>query len=165
MDGLLSVSWGTVFWATVAFLIVLYILKKYAWGPILKSLDERSQHIENALGEADRARQEMANLKSGNEELLREARNERDRILKDAKAVGEKVKIEIETKAREQSGRMIESALLEINNQKQRAITELKNQVATLSIEIAEKLVKEKLSEPEKQKALNSALAAELSAN
>ncbi|MBL7941901.1 MAG: F0F1 ATP synthase subunit B [Flavobacteriales bacterium] len=165
MEGLLSVSIGTVFWASLAFLVVLFILKKYAWGPILKSLDERSQSIENALNEAEKARQEMTGLKAGNEALLKEARNERDRILKESKEVAEKVKADIEARARENAERLMANARVEIDNQKKAAMTELKNYMATLSIDIAEKLVKEKLSDGDKQKALNHALAAEINAN
>ena len=165
MDGLLSVSYGTVFWATVAFLVVAFLLKKMAWGPILKSLDERSQGIENALNEAERARQEMSKLQAGNEQLLREARDERDRILVEAKALKDSIVSEARTKATEESTRIIESARQEIDNQKKAAITELKNQVATLSVDIAEKLTREKLSDSEKQKALNESLIAEIRSN
>jgi F-type H+-transporting ATPase subunit b len=165
MDGLLSVSYGTVFWATVAFLVVAFLLKKMAWGPILKSLEERSQGIENALNEAERARQEMSKLQAGNEQLLREARDERDRILVEAKALKDSIVSEARTKATEESTRIIESARQEIDNQKKAAITELKNQVATLSVDIAEKLTREKLSDSEKQKALNESLIAEIRSN
>jgi F-type H+-transporting ATPase subunit b len=165
MDGLLSVSYGTVFWATVAFLIVAFLLKKMAWGPILKSLEERSQGIENALNEAERARQEMSKLQAGNEQLLREARDERDRILVEAKALKDSIVSEARAKATEESTRIIESARQEIDNQKKAAITELKNQVATLSVDIAEKLTREKLSDSEKQKALNESLIAEIRSN
>ena len=165
MDGLLSVSYGTVFWATVAFLIVAFLLKKMAWGPILKSLEERSQGIENALNEAERARQEMSKLQAGNEQLLREARDERDRILVEAKALKDSIVSEARTKATEESTRIIESARQEIDNQKKAAITELKNQVATLSVDIAEKLTREKLSDSEKQNALNESLIAEIRSN
>jgi F-type H+-transporting ATPase subunit b len=165
MDGLLSVSYGTVFWATVAFLVVAFLLKKMAWGPILKSLEERSQGIENALNEAERARQEMSKLQAGNEQLLREARDERDRILVEAKALKDSIVSEARTKATEESTRIIESARQEIDNQKKAAITELKNQVATLSVDIAEKLTREKLSDNEKQKALNESLIAEIRSN
>ena len=165
MDGLLSVSYGTVFWATVAFLVVAFLLKKMAWGPILKSLDERSQGIENALNEAERARQEMSKLQAGNEQLLREARDERDRILVEAKALKDSIVSDARTKATEESTRIIEAARMEIDNQKKAAITELKNQVATLSVDIAEKLTREKLSDSEKQKALNESLIAEIRSN
>jgi F-type H+-transporting ATPase subunit b len=165
MDGLLSVSYGTVFWATVAFLVVAFLLKKMAWGPILKSLEERSQGIENALNEAERARQEMSKLQAGNEQLLREARDERDRILVEAKALKDSIVSEARSKASEESTRIITAARQEIDNQKKAAITELKNQVATLSVDIAEKLTREKLSDSEKQKALNESLIAEIRSN
>jgi F-type H+-transporting ATPase subunit b len=165
MDGLLSVSYGTVFWATVAFLVVLFLLKKFAWGPILKSLDERSQGIENALNEAERARQEMSKLQAGNEQLLRQARDERDKILTEAKALKDSIVTEARTKAAEESTRIITAARVEIENQKKAAITELKNQVATLSVDIAERLTREKLTDGEKQKALNESLIAEIRTN
>ena len=165
MDGLLSVSYGTVFWATVAFLVVAFLLKKMAWGPILKSLDERSQGIENALNEAERARQEMSKLQAGNEQLLREARDERDRILVEAKALKDSIVSEARSKASEEATLIIAAARMEIDNQKKAAITELKNQVATLSVDIAEKLTREKLTDSEKQKALNESLIAEIRSN
>jgi F-type H+-transporting ATPase subunit b len=165
MDALLSVSYGTVVWASIAFLVVAWLLKKFAWGPILKSLDERSQGIENALNEAERARQEMSKLQAGNEQLLRQARDERDKILTEAKALKDSIVSEARTKASEESTRIITAARLEIENQKKAAITELKNQVAILSVDIAEKLTREKLSDSEKQKALNETLIAEIRSN
>jgi len=165
MEGLLSVSVGTVFWASVSFLIVLFLLKKLAWGPIVQSLKEREEGIANALNEAERARQEMAKLQAGNEELLRQARDERDNILKDAKAIADKMRSEAVAKAQADADRMITAARAEIENTKKAAIAELKNSVATLSIEIAEKLVREKLTDADKQKALNQSMAADISAN
>ncbi len=165
MEGLLSVSVGTVFWASVSFLIVLFLLSKFAWKPIVQSLKEREEGIANALNEADRARLEMQKLQAGNEQLLKEAREERDQILKDAKAVAEKLRAEAVAKTQADADRMIAAAKAEIETQKKAAITELKNSVATLSIDIAEKLVREKLSDSDKQKALNQAMAADISAN
>jgi len=165
MEGLLSVSIGTVAWATISFLIVLFLLKKLAWGPIVQSLKEREEGIANAIREADRAREEMARLQAGNEELLRQAREERDVILREAKAVGEKMRTEAQQRAQNEADRMISSARQEIDNQKKAAIADLKNQVAQLSIEIAEKLVREKLSDGDRQKALNQALTGEFSKN
>lgn len=165
MEGLLSVSVGTVFWASISFIIVLLLLKKLAWGPIVASLKEREEGIANALNEAERARAEMAKLQAGNEQLLREAREERDQILKEAKLMGDKMRAEATAKAQSEADRMIAAAKAEIDNQKKAAIAELKNSVATLSIDIAEKLVKEKLTDADKQKALNHSLAAEISAN
>ncbi|MBL0314441.1 MAG: F0F1 ATP synthase subunit B [Flavobacteriales bacterium] len=165
MGGLLSVSIGTAAWATIAFLLVAFILKKMAWGPILKSLEERSLGIENALNEAEKARLEMTKLQAGNEQLLREARDERDKILAEAKALKDSIVSEARNKASEESTRLITAARLEIENQKKAAITELKNQVAVLSVDIAEKLTREKLSDGEKQKALNESLIAEIRSN
>jgi F-type H+-transporting ATPase subunit b len=165
MEGLLSVSVGTVFWASISFIIVLLLLKKLAWGPIIASLKEREEGIANALNEAERARAEMAKLQAGNEQLLREAREERDQILKEAKLMGDKMRAEATAKTQAETDRMIAAAKAEIDNQKKAAIAELKNSVATLSIDIAEKLVKEKLTDADKQKALNHSLAAEISAN
>jgi F-type H+-transporting ATPase subunit b len=163
--GLLSVSVGTVFWASIAFLLVLFILKKMAWGPIIASLKEREEGIANALNEAQRAREEMAKLQSSNEQLLRDAREERDALLKDARAVKDNIIGEARAKATEEATRLITAAKAEIENQKKAAITELKNQVATLSVDIAEKLVREKLTDADKQKALNESHIAQISAN
>ncbi|MEY2763792.1 MAG: hypothetical protein RLZZ205_216 [Bacteroidota bacterium] len=165
MEGLLSVSVGTVFWASIAFILVLVILKKMAWGPILQTLEEREQGIANALKQAELAKAEMASLKSGNEQLLKEAREERDRILKEAKEIGDKMRSEAKERAAQDGAALLANAQREIETQKKAAIQELKNQVANLSIQIAEQLVKDKLSDTEKQNALNSQLIDELKAN
>lgn len=165
MDGLLSVSIGTVAWATISFLLVLLILRKMAWGPIVNSLKEREEGIARALNEADKAREEMARLKSGNEDLLRQAREERDQILREAKAIGDKMRSDAQQRANTEAERLITVARVEIENQKKAAIAELKNQVATLSIDIAEKIVREKLNDAERQKALNHSLTSEISKN
>jgi F-type H+-transporting ATPase subunit b len=165
MEGLLSVSVGTVFWASIAFISVLLILKKMAWGPILKTLEEREQGIANALKQAELAKEEMASLKSGNEQLLKEAREERELILKEAKEMGDKMRSEAKERAVSDAAQLLANAQREIETQKKAAIEELKNQVASLSIEIAEKLVKDNLSDVEKQNALNSRLIQDLKAN
>ncbi len=165
MEGLLSVSVGTVFWASIAFIAVLVILKKMAWGPILQTLEEREQGIANALKQAELAKEEMASLKSGNEQLLKDAREERDRILKEAKEIGDRMRAEAKDRAAQEGAVMLANAQREIETQKMAAIQELKNQVASLSIQIAEQLVKDKLSDAEKQNALNSKLIEELKAN
>jgi F-type H+-transporting ATPase subunit b len=162
---LLSVSVGTVFWASVAFLLVLFLLFKFAWKPILQSLEDRSNSIDNALNEAARAREEITKLQAGNEQLLRQARDERDAILNEAKAMKDSIISEAREKAQADATRIMTSARMEIDNQKKAAITELKNQVASLSIEIAEKLTREKLADADKQKALNESLIADIKAN
>jgi len=132
----------------------LVILAKTAWKPILKMLRDREDSIENALQEADKARQEMANLRSDNEKLLQEAREERDNLLKEAREVKENIISEAKKKANDEGDRLIANAKEEIENQKRSALQELKTQVASLSIEIAEKVIREQLSDDSRQKEL-----------
>ena len=148
---LVSPGIGLIFWMTLSFLIVLFILKKFAWKPIMKSLHEREDTIDEALHAADRAREDMKKLKFDNEELLKQAKEERDDILKAARKVKDSIIEESKIKANEEANRIIESAKEAIENEKLAAITDLKNQLATLSIDIAEKLIKEELSTNIKQ--------------
>ena len=131
--------------------IVLFILKKFAWKPIMKSLHERENTIDEALHAADKAREDMKKLKFDNEELLKQAKEERDKILKEARKVKDSIIEESKIKANEEANRIIESAIETIKHEKMAAITDLKNQLATLSINIAEKLIKEELSTNIKQ--------------
>jgi F-type H+-transporting ATPase subunit b len=149
---MLEVSWGTVLWTTIAFLIVAFILAKLAWKPILASIREREDSIDDALKSADKAREELANLKSSNEELIKEARAERDNLLKEARVTREKIITEAKEKAEAEYSKIVGSAKEDIRNEKMAAITELKKQVADLSIHIAEKVLREELGESEKQK-------------
>lgn len=146
MGALLTPAAGVVIWTTIAFLTVLFILRKFAWKPILKGLKDREESIDNALSAAERARNEMANLQADNERLLQEARVERDRILKEARDMRDSMVNDAKGKAQEEADRMITAAREAIANEKNRAVAELKNQVANLSIEIAEKLVRQNLS-------------------
>ncbi len=139
---------------TLSFGLVLYLLGKFAWKPIMKMLKEREESIENALHAADKARDEMKNLVSDNERLLAEAKNERDAILSEARKIREKMIEEARGKANEEAQRIVENAKERIENEKMAAITELKNQIALLSIEIAEKLIREELSHDKKQEEL-----------
>jgi F-type H+-transporting ATPase subunit b len=145
---------GLIFWMTLSFGLVLWLLAKYAWKPIMKMLKEREESIENALHQADRAREEMKNLVNDNERLLAEAKNDRDAILSEARKIREKMIEEARFKANEEAQRIVDSALERIENEKMAAITELKNQIALLSIEIAEKLIREELSHDKKQEDL-----------
>lgn len=156
---------GLVFWMAVSFLIVLFLLKKYAWKPILSSLKSREESIENALNEAEKARAEMANLKSDNEALLKEARIERDAMLKEARDMRDNTVNEAKTKAKDEAEKIIAAAKEAIHNEKQAAMTELKNQVANLSIQIAEKVIKGELSDETKQRALVNSLLDEVKLN
>jgi len=147
-------SFGLFFWQILLFVLLLLLLKKYAWKPILEALNSREEGIQNALDEADKARQEMVDLKSSNEQILKEARAERDGLLKDARMIKEKMITEAKDEAKTQSNKIIEQARQTIENEKLAAITELKNQVAELSIGIAEKIMKDELSNKGKQVAM-----------
>lgn len=154
LNPLLSPSYGLIVWTLLAFLIVLFLLKKFAWKPILKSLDEREKSIQSAIDEAKKAREEMSSLKSDNEKILAQAKAERDGILKEAREIKEKMIIEAKDKAGKEAEKIVAIARENIQNEKMAAITELKNQVAHLSIEIAEKILKQELSEKDKQKSI-----------
>jgi len=147
-------SFGLFFWQIVLFVLLLLLLKKYAWKPILEALNSREEGIQNALDEADKARQEMVDLKSSNEKILKEARIERDGLLKDARMIKDKMISEAKDEANIQSNKIIEQARAAIENEKLSAITELKNQVAELSIGIAENIMQDELSNKGKQVAL-----------
>ncbi|HNW68930.1 MAG TPA: F0F1 ATP synthase subunit B [Bacteroidales bacterium] len=145
---------GLIFWMTLSFLFLLLILKKYAWKPVLKMLKEREDKIEDSLQQAEKAHEEMKQLKFSNEELLREAKNERDNILRDARVIREKLIEEARTKATEEADRIVESAKESIKYEKLEALTDLKNQIALLSVDIAEKLIQQELSKDDKQNKL-----------
>jgi F-type H+-transporting ATPase subunit b len=156
---------GLVFWMSLTFLTVLFLLSKFAWKPIMNAIKERELSIENALSSAENAKKEMAKLQSNNEQLLRDAQLERDALLKSAREAKEMIVSEARTKATEEAERIIAIAREAIKNEKMAAITELKNQVAILSLEIAEKLVKQNLASDENQRELSNKLIADLKLN
>src|ERR1700752_2130284 len=131
---------GLIFWMLVTFAIIFFILKKFAWKPILNMIKEREQGIEKALKSADEAMETMRELKAGNEKILAEARNEKDNILKDARETKDAIIAEAKTKAKQEADKLVAQARETINAEKMAAIAELKAQVATLSIDIAEKI-------------------------
>jgi F-type H+-transporting ATPase subunit b len=151
---MLDISIGTVVWSTIAFLVVAFILAKFAWKPILASIKEREDSIDQSLKSAERARKEMSELKSDNEELLKQARLERDTLLKEARGTKDQIIAEAKEKANSEYSRIVNSAKEAIHNEKMAALVEIKNQVATLSLEIAEKLLREKFADPAQQKQL-----------
>lgn len=151
---LVQPEYGLMFWMLLVFLIVLFLLKKYAWGPILKMIKDRETLIEDSLNRAAKAKEEIKDLQQANEKLLNEARAERDTMLKEARETRESMINEAKNKAKTEADRMIQIAREQIQNEKMAAITELKNQVASLSIDIAEKILKENLSKDENQKTL-----------
>ncbi|MAO46740.1 MAG: ATP synthase F0 subunit B [Crocinitomicaceae bacterium] len=161
MDALLTPAFGTVFWASLAFLTVLFILRKVAWGPILKALNDREESITNSLREAEKAREEMAALNSDNERLLQEARSKRDAMLKESKEIAERLVSDAKANAREAAAKEVESARSAIETERKAAIAELKAEVAKLSVDIAERLLKEELADTGKQKNLVDKLISE----
>ena len=165
LNPLLSPSIGLIVWSLLAFLIVLILLKKLAWKPILKSLDEREKSIQSALDAAMQAKKEMSNLKADNEKIIAEAKTERDNILKEAREIKDKMINEAKDRASKEAEKIVSSARENIQNEKMAAITELKNQVAHLSIEIAEKILKTELSEKDKQKTVINNLLQEVKMN
>jgi len=149
---LVSPGIGLIFWMTLSFAILIWVLGKFAWKPIMKSLKERENSIDEALHAADKAREEMKQLKFSNEKLLAEAKDERDAILRDARKLRDKMIDEAREKANQEANRIVENAKGRIENEKMAAMTDLKNQLASLSIEIAEKVLKQELSDEKKQK-------------
>lgn len=156
---------GLIFWMCLTFGIVLFILKKFAWKPILKALKDREDSIQNALDAAKKAKEEMRALQAGNEKILQEAKLERDIIMKEAREMKDSIIAEAKAKAQKEGEKLLAIARENIQNEKMAAITELKNQVAKLSIDIAEKILKEELSSQEKQKKLVSALLDDVNLN
>ncbi|MGI9527911.1 MAG: F0F1 ATP synthase subunit B [Weeksellaceae bacterium] len=148
---LLTPSIGLIFWTTVVFVILLFILAKFAWKPILNAVNEREQHIEDALNQAKKAREEMAYLKSENERILQEAREERDAMLKDAREMREKTINLAKDEAKAEAEKIIVSARESIQNEKAAALADIKNQVAVLSVGVAEKVLGKELSQDKAQ--------------
>lgn len=145
---------GLIFWMLVSFGILLFILKKFAWKPILGALRSREESIQKALNDASSARLEMANFKNESERIINEAKIERDNIIKEARDAKDAIVSEAKVKAKEEAEKIMRNARETINNEKMAAVTELKNQVAALSIQIAEKILKEELTSEEKRKTL-----------
>ena len=145
---------GLIFWMTLVFSILLFLLKKFAWKPIMESLKEREQDISSSLAMAKQTKAEMKQLQADNEKLLVEARLERDAILIDAKATKDQIVNEAKDKAQSEADRIVESARVNIENEKRVALAEIKTQVAELAVDIAEKVLKAELSNKEKQSEL-----------
>jgi len=156
---------GLIVWTFLAFLIVFYILKKFAWKPILKSLKDRENNIAESLATAQKVKQEMTLLKSDNEALLVKAREERAALIKDAKDVSDKMIAEAKEKAKTEYDRIVADAQMAINQQKMAAITDLKNQVGNLVIEVSEKVLRRELSNKAEQEKYIQQLAGEVKLN
>jgi len=153
---------GLVFWTTICFAILLFILGKYAWKPILAAVKEREDSIESALSKAEALKEEMARISNENEELLKQTRAERDVILQEARKVKDQIINDAKDAANVEGSRLIEKARIEINSQKAIAMADVKNQVASLSLEIAEKVLRKQFDDAKKQDELVTELLKEV---
>ena len=156
---------GTIVWQTVAFLILLFILTKFAWKPVMKSISERERSIEAALDSAEKAKDEMARLTNENEHLLIQARSERDAILKEAKQLKDQIVSSAKVAAETEGAKMIEKARLEIEHQKLLALAEVKNEVSTLALDIARKVLHKNFQEQSNQEQLVNELLKDIKLN
>ena len=162
---LLTPSVGIIFWGSIVFVILMLLLAKFAWKPLLSAVKEREQSISESLELAAKTKNEMIQLQAQNENLLKEARAERDNIIKEANDAGKRLVTDAKEIAKLEANKLIADAQVAINNEKNSAMAEIKTHVAVLSLEIAEKIVKTKLSSDDKQKELASQLAEEISLN
>ncbi|UAY52375.1 F0F1 ATP synthase subunit B [Ferruginibacter albus] len=156
---------GLVFWSTISFLILLFVLGKFAWKPIMKAIGEREQGIADAIASAEKVKLEMAQLKNDNEALLIKAREERAQLLKEAKETKDKIINEAKEEAKSQASKIINDAQVVINQQKMAAINDLKNQVGNLVVEVSEKVLRRELSNKTEQENYIKQLAEEVKLN
>lgn len=162
---LLIPSFGLIIWTLLAFLIVFYILKKFAWKPILESLKQRETTIADAISSAEKVRAEMAQLKNENEALLAKAREERAQLLKEARDMKEKIINEAKDQAKVEANKIIVDAQAAIQQQKMAALTDVKNQVGKLVIEVSEKVLRRELSNTSAQENFINELAEDVKLN
>jgi F-type H+-transporting ATPase subunit b len=151
---LVTPALGLIFWTTVVFLLLLLLLKKFAWKPILSAVEERNNLINDSLQAAEKARDEMSELNSNNEKIIAQAKLDRDSLLKEAREMKSQIISQAKDQAALQAEKLVNSAKEQISNEKMKALTELKNHVADLSIEMAEKVLSNELSDASKQKEL-----------
>ena len=154
-----------IFWTTIIFIVFFILLAKFAWKPILGAVKSREESINNALASAEAARREMQDLTANNERILQEARAERDAMLKEAREMREKMIADSKADAQAEGARMIEQAKAAILAEKNAAMSELKTQVSTLSLEIAEKLLKSELANKDSQKQLVEKMLGDVTLN
>ena len=162
---LVSPGIGLIFWTTLFFLILLFILGKFAWPAILAAVTARNESIRKALDAAEKAKKEMAKLQADNEKILAEARAERDALLKEARQIRDKLIADAREKADQEAKKLVQGARESIRNEKNAAINDMKEQMATLSVEIAEKILRAKLDDKKAQKKLVGKLLDEADLN
>ena len=156
---------GTIFWMIIVFGIVAFVLKRFAWKPILNALTEREQSIESALSAAQQARQEMESLKAGNEELLAKAQKEREEIMREALKLKDNILSEAKVKAEKSMQSSVENAKKQIESEKEKAIEEMKKQMTELSFLIAEKIIRKELTDTRSHNELVEQLIEEIKLN
>ena len=156
---------GLIVWTVLAFLVVLFILKKFAWGPILKGLNDREANIAGSIATAEKVKLEMSQLKSENEALLVAAREERAVMLREAKEIKDKMINDAKDEAKAQAAKIITDAQASINNQKMAALTDIKNQVGKMVIEVSEKILRRELADKAQQETYIKQLAEEIKLN
>lgn len=156
---------GLIVWTLLAFLIVLFILKKFAWKPIITGLNDREAKISESIASAERVKLEMAQLKSENESLLAKAREERAQMLKEAKDIKDKMISEAREEAKTQASKIITDAQATINNQKMAAMVDIKNQVGKMVVEVSEKILRRELSNKTEQETFIRQLTDEIKLN
>jgi F-type H+-transporting ATPase subunit b len=152
--GIIEPGIGLLFWMTLTFVILLFLLAKFAWKPIVNAVNDRETSIQDALNQAVLAKKEMEVLKADNERIIREAKIERDAILKEAREIRDKIVGEAKDVAKVEGDKMIETAKQTINAEKNAAMADIKTQIGTLSVNIAESILKQKLDNSEAQNEL-----------
>jgi len=156
---------GMIFWSTLFFLVLLFILGKFAWPAILTAVKARNESIRHALEAADRAKEEMAKLQADNEKILAEAKSERDMLMKEAKEMKDKLIADAKEKASEEANKLVKNAREAIQREKAGALNDMKEQMASLSVDIAEQILRMKLEESKAQKELVDRLINEADLN
>lgn len=162
---LLKPELGLFVWTLFAFLIVFMILKKYAWAPILKSLNEREKNIADSIASAERVKAEMATMQAENQKIMAEAREERTLMLKEAKDMKDKIVNDAKDQAKAEAAKIMSDARTQIEHMKMAAMTEVKNEVAILALQVAEKVLRKNLSSDAEQSSYAKQLAEEVSLN
>ncbi|PID88349.1 MAG: ATP synthase F0 subunit B [Bacteroidia bacterium] len=160
--GIVTPDFGLLFWMTLSFLIVLFLLRKYAWKPILESLKKREATIEASLLSAEKARDEMEKLKADNQQIMQEARQEREKLLAEAREVKEKIIADARSEAKVETEKMLNAAKLQIEREKIAAVNDMREKSITFSIKIAEKIMSDSLDNNKKQKAYLDRLLQEI---
>ncbi len=150
---------GLVFWNTIAFIVLFFVLRAFAWKPMLKAIQDREQGIEDALSKADKMKADIAAMQSENEALLAKAREERAQMIKEAKETADKMVADAKDKAKSEYDRIVADAQVAINQQKNAALTDVKNQVGSLVVEVAEKVLRKELANKSEQESYIKQLA------